>query len=194
MAGCADQVKRITLELGGKSANVVFADADIEKAAGPAPYGVFDNAGQDCCARSRILVERTVFDRFMERFEPAVKGGRREGSARRVERDGTAHLRVASRAGRGFRPRVRTGCVQGLGPTGPGFWYPPTVSAPIDPSTGHSVRRYSVRLSQSYRSRTRPTRSGSPTTPPTDSRDRSGPGTWAGRSASHARSKPGTCR
>ncbi|MGH3450749.1 MAG: aldehyde dehydrogenase family protein, partial [Haloechinothrix sp.] len=74
MAGCADQVKRVTLELGGKNANIVFADADLERAAATAPYGVFDNAGQDCCARSRILVQRSVFDRFMELLEPAVKG------------------------------------------------------------------------------------------------------------------------
>ncbi|AIJ25464.1 phenylacetaldehyde dehydrogenase [Amycolatopsis methanolica 239] len=73
MAGCAEQVKRLTLELGGKSANIVFADADLEKAAATAPYGVFDNAGQDCCARSRILVERSVDDRFLELLEPAVR-------------------------------------------------------------------------------------------------------------------------
>ncbi|HEU5083090.1 MAG TPA: aldehyde dehydrogenase family protein, partial [Acidimicrobiales bacterium] len=74
MARAAEQVKRVTLELGGKSANVVFADADLEKAAASAPYGVFDNAGQDCCARSRILVERSVHDRFLELLEPAVAG------------------------------------------------------------------------------------------------------------------------
>ena len=74
MAGCADQIKRVTLELGGKSANIVFADADLELAAARAPYGVFDNAGQDCCARSRILVQRTAYDRFMELLEPAVQG------------------------------------------------------------------------------------------------------------------------
>lgn len=78
MRGAADQVKPVTLELGGKSANVIFADADIEKAAASAPYGVFDNAGQDCCARSRILVQASVFDDFMERFEVAVKGLRVE--------------------------------------------------------------------------------------------------------------------
>src|SRR5450631_616572 len=72
MAGCARQIKRITLELGGKSANIVFADADIERAAAAAPQAVFDNAGQDCCARSRILVQRSVYDRFMELLEPAV--------------------------------------------------------------------------------------------------------------------------
>ena len=74
MAGCADQVKRVTLELGGKSANVVFADADVAKAAATAPYAVFDNAGQDCCARSRILVERSAYDEFVGRLETAVRG------------------------------------------------------------------------------------------------------------------------
>ena len=74
MAGAAAQVKRVTLELGGKSANIVFDDCDLERAAATAPYGVFDNAGQDCCARSRILVQRNVYDRFMELLEPAVKG------------------------------------------------------------------------------------------------------------------------
>ena len=74
MSGAARHIKRVTLELGGKSANVIFADADLEKAAAAAPYGVFDNAGQDCCARSRILVQRSAFDRFMELFEPAVQG------------------------------------------------------------------------------------------------------------------------
>jgi acyl-CoA reductase-like NAD-dependent aldehyde dehydrogenase len=65
MRGCADQVKRVTLELGGKSANIIFADADIEKAAAGAPGAVFDNAGQDCCARSRLLVQRSVYEKFM---------------------------------------------------------------------------------------------------------------------------------
>ncbi|MFT4010129.1 MAG: aldehyde dehydrogenase family protein [Nocardioidaceae bacterium] len=72
MRGCADQVKRVTLELGGKSANIVFADADIAAAAATAPYAVFDNAGQDCCARSRILVERPAYDEFLGRLETAV--------------------------------------------------------------------------------------------------------------------------
>src|SRR2546428_1191267 len=74
MADCARQVKRLTLELGGKSANIVFADADLEKAAATAPYAVFDNAGQDCCARSRILVEKTVYDRFLELLIEATRG------------------------------------------------------------------------------------------------------------------------
>src|SRR5690242_20452283 len=73
MAGCAARVKPVTLELGGKSANVVFADSDLDLAAATAPYAVFDNAGQDCCARSRILVERAAYDRFLELLEPAVQ-------------------------------------------------------------------------------------------------------------------------
>jgi betaine-aldehyde dehydrogenase len=73
MAGCAEQVKHVTLELGGKSANIVFADADIAAAAAAAPGGVFDNAGQDCCSRSRILVERSAYDEFLGRLETAVR-------------------------------------------------------------------------------------------------------------------------
>jgi betaine-aldehyde dehydrogenase len=76
MAGCADQVKRVTLELGGKSANIVFADADVAAAAEAAPGAVFDNAGQDCCARSRILVERSAYDEFLGRLKTAVMGWR----------------------------------------------------------------------------------------------------------------------
>ena len=73
MQGAAETIKRVTLELGGKSANVVFADADLEKAAAAAPYAVFDNAGQDCCARSRILVQRSVYDRFVDLLIEATR-------------------------------------------------------------------------------------------------------------------------
>src|SRR5256885_11937268 len=73
MEGAAATIKRVTLELGGKSANVVFADADLEKAAAAAPYAAFDNAGQDCCARSRILVERSAYDRFVELLVEATR-------------------------------------------------------------------------------------------------------------------------
>ena len=75
-AGCARALKPVTLELGGKSANVIFDDADLERAAAAAPGAVFDNAGQDCCARSRILVQRSVYDRFLELLEPAVAAWR----------------------------------------------------------------------------------------------------------------------
>src|SRR5438552_454414 len=74
MQGAAGTIKRVTLELGGKSANVIFADADLEQAAAVAPYAVFDNAGQDCCARSRILVERSAYDRFVELLVEATRG------------------------------------------------------------------------------------------------------------------------
>ncbi len=134
MAKCAPQVKRVTLELGGKSANVVFADADLEAAATTAPSGVFDNAGQDCCARSRILVQRTVFDRFMSLLEPAVRGIR-VGDPMDPGTDmgplvSADHLRkVAS-----YVPVDAPVAFRGTAPTGPGFWFPPTVLAPVDPA------------------------------------------------------------
>jgi acyl-CoA reductase-like NAD-dependent aldehyde dehydrogenase len=134
MARCADQVKRLTLELGGKSANIVFADADLERAAATAPYGVFDNAGQDCCARSRILVQRSVFDRFLELLEPAVRGVRVGDPADQQTEMGPLisagqRARVAS-----FVPNGAPVAACGTAPDGPGFWYPPTVLAPVDPS------------------------------------------------------------
>jgi len=133
MAGCADQVKRLTLELGGKSANIVFADADLERAAATAPYGVFDNAGQDCCARSRILVERPVFERFLELLEPAVRGLRVGDPADPATEMGPLisagqRERVAS-----FVPDGAPVAFRGSAPRGPGFWYPPTVLAPVRP-------------------------------------------------------------
>ena len=134
MAGCADQVKRVTLELGGKSANVVFADADLEQAAATAPYAVFDNAGQDCCARSRILVQRSAYDRFLELLEPAVQGVRVEDPRAGHRRDGPADQPRPVGAGR--RPTCRTtprSPSAAPRPTGPGFWFPPTVLAPVDP-------------------------------------------------------------
>jgi betaine-aldehyde dehydrogenase len=74
MQGAAGTIKRVTLELGGKSANVIFEDADLEKAAAAAPYSVFDNAGQDCCARSRVLVQKSVYDRFLDLLVDATRG------------------------------------------------------------------------------------------------------------------------
>jgi acyl-CoA reductase-like NAD-dependent aldehyde dehydrogenase len=125
----SQSIKRVTLELGGKSANVVFADADLEQAAASAPLAVFGNAGQDCCARSRILVERTAVEPFLEALERAVKALRvgdplddatqmgplisadhREKVASYVDEDAVA-----------FR---------GSAPEGPGFWFPPTVLSP----------------------------------------------------------------
>jgi acyl-CoA reductase-like NAD-dependent aldehyde dehydrogenase len=131
MAGCARYVKRLTLELGGKSANIVFADSDLEKAAATAPYAVFDNAGQDCCARSRILVEASVLDRFMALLEPAVAGVRVGDPAAAATEMGplisAAHREhVAS-----YVPDGAPVAFRGQVPAGPGFWYPPTVLAPV---------------------------------------------------------------
>jgi betaine-aldehyde dehydrogenase len=129
--GAASTIKRVTLELGGKSANVVFADAHLERAAAAAPAAVFGNAGQDCCARSRILVERSVMDRFMDALEgqvesiavgdplseetqmgPLISASHRETVASYVDSDAPVAIR-------------------GSTPEGPGYWYPPTVLAPV---------------------------------------------------------------
>lgn len=131
MAGCAAQVKPVTLELGGKSANIVFADADLAKAAATAPYAVFDNAGQDCCARSRILVEASVFDDFLALLEPAVRGVRVGDPTDEKTEMGplisAAHReRVSS-----YVPDASAVAFRGSAPDGPGFWYPPTVLAPV---------------------------------------------------------------
>ncbi len=134
MRKAADQLKRVTLELGGKSANIVFADADVEKAAASAPMSFLDNAGQDCCARTRILVQRTVYDAFMERFEAAIR-------AVRVGDPGDESTEMGPMVSSGQRDTVRsfvedaeaTGhaapdiAFRGAAPSGKGWWYPPTV-------------------------------------------------------------------
>ncbi|HEY5032933.1 MAG TPA: aldehyde dehydrogenase family protein [Actinomycetes bacterium] len=131
MRGCADQVKRVTLELGGKSANIVFADADLEQAAATAPYGVFDNAGQDCCARSRILVQRSAYERFMELLEPAVKGVRVEDPTLDTSEMGPLVSRGQWETVASYVPEGSPVAFTGTAPEGPGFWYPPTVLAPV---------------------------------------------------------------
>ncbi len=133
MAGCAARVKRLTLELGGKSANVVFADADLEKAAATAPYAVFDNAGQDCCARSRILVQRSAYDRFLELLEPAVKGVRVEDPGLDTAEMGPLISRTQRERVASYVPNGAPVAFRGTAPDGPGFWFPPTVLAPVDP-------------------------------------------------------------
>jgi acyl-CoA reductase-like NAD-dependent aldehyde dehydrogenase len=133
MAGCADQVKRVTLELGGKSANVVFADADLEKAAASAPSAVFDNAGQDCCARSRILVQRSAYDRFLELLEPAVQAFRVEDPALESSEMGPLISRGQWERVSSYVPDDAPVAFRGSAPDGPGFWFPPTVLAPVDP-------------------------------------------------------------
>jgi len=130
MAGAAQQIKRVTLELGGKSANIIFDDCDLERAAATAPYGVFDNAGQDCCARSRILVQRSVFDRFMELFEPAVKGVVVGDPSARDTEMGPLVSRKQFDAVAGYVPDDAPVAFRGSAPSGPGYWFPPTVLTP----------------------------------------------------------------
>ena len=139
MRGCADQVKRVTLELGGKSANIVFADADLERAAATAPYGVFENAGQDCCARSRILVQASVFDRFMELLEPAVLGVRVQDPLLETAEMGPLISRGQWDTVASYVPDGAPVAIRGTAPDGPGFWFPPTVLAPVA-ETDRSVR------------------------------------------------------
>jgi acyl-CoA reductase-like NAD-dependent aldehyde dehydrogenase len=130
MAGCADQVKRVTLELGGKSANIVFADADLEKAAAAAPYGVFENAGQDCCARSRILVERSAYDRFMELLEPAVAGVRVGDPNDEATEMGPLVSAKHLASVQSYVPADAPVAFRGTAPEGPGYWFAPTVLTP----------------------------------------------------------------
>ena len=139
MAGCADQVKRVTLELGGKSANVIFADTDIEMAASRAPGGVFDNAGQDCCARSRILVERSVYEKFLEHFESAVTGFVVGDPQLETTEMGPLVSDDQRRIVESYVPEGAPIAFQGNCPTGPGYWFPPTVLAPVSP-TDRAVR------------------------------------------------------
>jgi betaine-aldehyde dehydrogenase len=125
-AGCARMLKPVTLELGGKSANIVFDDADLEKAAASAPGAVFDNAGQDCCARSRILVQRSVYDRFLELLEPAVRAWRvgdpSEESTEMGPLISVAHRDSVASYLDGARVAFR-----GSAPAGDGFWFAPAV-------------------------------------------------------------------
>ena len=128
MAGCAQQVKRVTLELGGKSANIIFADSDIEKAAANAPGAVFDNAGQDCCARSRILIEKSAFEKFMSHFEKAVKNFRVEDPALATAEMGPLISKKQFDAVSAYIDN--TVAFTGNAPTGAGFWMAPTVLLP----------------------------------------------------------------
>jgi acyl-CoA reductase-like NAD-dependent aldehyde dehydrogenase len=139
MKGAAETIKRVTLELGGKSANVVFADADLERAAAAAPYAVFDNAGQDCCARSRIFVQKSVYDRFLELLVE---------STRRVKvgdpKDESTEMGPLISAEQ--RERVSSyldGNVAFSGnvPHGPGFWFPCTL---VEASNDDRVAREEV--------------------------------------------------
>ena len=139
MEGAAGTIKRVTLELGGKSANVVFADADLEQAAAAAPYAVFDNAGQDCCARSRILVERSAYDRFAQLLIDAtrnVKVGDPGDDATEMGPLISAQHRETVASFVDGEPLFR-----GEAPSAPGFWYPCTL---VEASNGDRVAREEV--------------------------------------------------
>jgi acyl-CoA reductase-like NAD-dependent aldehyde dehydrogenase len=127
MEGCARHIKAVTLELGGKSANIVFADSDLERAAASAPGSVFDNAGQDCCARSRILVERKAYDRFMELLEPAVTGFVCGDPADPRSEMGPLITKGQLESVASYVPDGAPIAFRGTAPTGPGYWFPPTV-------------------------------------------------------------------
>ena len=129
-AGCAAQVKPVTLELGGKSANVIFADSDLERAAATAPGAVFDNAGQDCCARSRILVQRSVLDRFLELLEPAVAGFTVDSPAHEDTQMGPLISRAHYDSVNSFLTDGTPVAFTGSAPSGPGYWMAPTVLLP----------------------------------------------------------------
>jgi betaine-aldehyde dehydrogenase len=132
-AAAAGTIKRVTLELGGKSANLVFADADLEAAAAAAPMAVFANAGQDCCARSRILVQRSALDRFMALLEPAVTGVRVGDPLDEATDMGplisAGQRDIVASFVNGDAPVA----IRGQAPEGPGYWFAPTVLAPVDP-------------------------------------------------------------
>jgi betaine-aldehyde dehydrogenase len=139
MEGAAGTIKRVTLELGGKSANIVFADADLEKAAAAAPYAVFDNAGQDCCARSRILVERSAYDRFAELLTEATRGVKVGDPADESTEMGplisAAHRETVASFVEG-EPLFR-----GDTPAGKGFWFPCTL---VEAKPGDRIEREEV--------------------------------------------------
>jgi acyl-CoA reductase-like NAD-dependent aldehyde dehydrogenase len=139
MKGAAGTIKRVTLELGGKSANVIFEDADLERAASSAPYAVFDNAGQDCCARSRIFVQRTAYDRFLELLIAAT-GDLKVGDPKSEETEMGPLISAEQ------RERVSSyvdGNVvfRGNVPGGPGFWFPCTL---VEASNDDRVAREEV--------------------------------------------------
>jgi acyl-CoA reductase-like NAD-dependent aldehyde dehydrogenase len=131
-AGAAATIKRVTLELGGKSANVVFADADLEAAAAAAPGAVFGNAGQDCCARSRILVEASAVDDFLAALAPAVESIRVGDPLDEATQMGPLISAGQREIVSSFVPEGAPVAIRGSAPEGPGYWFAPTVLAPVD--------------------------------------------------------------
>jgi len=139
MEGAAKTIKRVTLELGGKSANVIFADADLEKAASSAPGSVFGNAGQDCCARSRILVQKSIYERFTQLLTDAT----RHFKVGDPEAEGTDMGPLISASHRKLVASFVDGktMFQGTVPSGPGFWFPCTL---VEASSSDRVAREEV--------------------------------------------------
>jgi acyl-CoA reductase-like NAD-dependent aldehyde dehydrogenase len=133
MRGAAATIKRVTLELGGKSANVVFADADLQAAAAAAPLACFGNAGQDCCARSRILVERSAMDEFLALLAPAVEGLRVGDPADERTQMGPLISAGQRETVASFVPAGTPVAIRGSAPDGPGHWFPPTVLTGVAP-------------------------------------------------------------
>ncbi len=131
----SETVKRVTLELGGKSPNVVFADADLAAAAAAAPMAVFGNAGQDCCARSRILVEASVVDEFMGLLEGAVREVRVGDPLDEETQMGPLISASQRQAVSSFLDDEAPVAIRGGAPDGPGYWFPPTVLCPVDPGS-----------------------------------------------------------
>ncbi|MFI9581763.1 aldehyde dehydrogenase family protein [Streptomyces sp. NPDC052236] len=128
MARCAERVKRVTLELGGKSPNIVFADSDLEAAVAATPMSFLDNSGQDCCARSRVLVQRSVYDRFLEQLAPAVESVVVGDPADEKTQMGPLISQAQLERVRAYVPEQLTlKAIRGTAPEGPGFWFPPTV-------------------------------------------------------------------
>jgi acyl-CoA reductase-like NAD-dependent aldehyde dehydrogenase len=141
-AGAAQTIKRVTLELGGKSANLVFADADIEAAAAAAPPAVFGNAGQDCCARSRILVECSVLDDFLAALRPAVEGIAVGDPLAEETQMGPLISAGQRKTVASYVPEDAPVAIRGSAPDGPGYWFPPTVLAPVsntDPAAAEEI-------------------------------------------------------
>jgi betaine-aldehyde dehydrogenase len=137
--GAAGTIKRVTLELGGKSANVIFADADLERAADAAPGAVFANAGQDCCARSRILVERTVVEPFLEALERTVTSMRVGDPLDEATQMGPLISAGQREAVASYVSDGAPVAIRGDAPDGPGYWFPPTVLAPVSNSDRAAV-------------------------------------------------------
>jgi acyl-CoA reductase-like NAD-dependent aldehyde dehydrogenase len=141
MKGAADTIKRVTLELGGKSANVVFADADLEKAAAAAPYAVFDNTGQDCCARSRILVERSAYDRFAELLVAATRNVKVGDPSDDATEMGPLISKQHRETVASFVDDDANTLFTGDTPDGKGFWYPCTI---VEASNDDRIAREEV--------------------------------------------------